>query len=190
MKALGFALAATLVACTQTETPAPSAPARPTSEPAPQYMPPIAPVYVAPANTTAANAGPPPLTGSGSADAGAPQDAGAAERDVAIPDKLTVTPADGFADGEKVDMFVRAKARECYREALRQDPKADGRVALKLVIDDKGAVTRVSASLDGTLPISLGECVEKKSMPAFFKAPTKPPVTVVVPMTLTLKKRK
>lgn len=193
MKTSAFVLVALAMACAPTEeasgpkhagTPPPTAP-----PPATTYTPPIAPVYVAPANTTPAASTPPPLTGGTatpvSSDAGAPP----AKEETAIPDKMTVTPADAFKDGNKVDMFVRANARECFKATLKQDPKADGRIAVKIVIDAKGEVSSAKASLDGTLPVSLGECVEKKSKPAFFKAPTIAPVTVVVPMVLTLKKK-
>lgn len=194
MQSSAFALVALAIACAPTEeasgpqhagTPPPTAP-----PPATTYTPPIAPVYVAPANTTAATTSPPPLSGGSgtpvSSDAGAPPPK---EETATIPDKLTVTPADAFKDGNKVDIFVRANARECFKAALKQDPKADGRIAVKIVIDAKGEVTSATASLDGTLPVTLGACVEKKSKPAFFKAPTSAPVTVVVPMVLSLKKK-
>jgi hypothetical protein len=188
-----IAFAALAMACAPTEeasgprhagAPPPTAP-----PPATTYTPPIAPVYVAPANTSATPPGPPPLSGGTSTpagDAGAPPPSG---EEVSIPDKLTVTPAEAFKDGNKVDMFVRANARECFKAALKQDPKADGRIAVTIVIDAKGEVSSAKAALDGTLPVSLGECVEKKSKPAFFKAPTSAPVNVVVPMVLTLKKK-
>lgn len=190
MRALLFAVATLTLACAQQEEAsspgAGTAPPATNPPPPATYTPPIAPVYVAPANTAATSSGPPPLSGGTTTppatDAGAPETA-------AIPDKLTVTPADAFKDGQKVDMFVRANARECFKETLKQDPKADGRIAVKVVIDAKGEVQSATASLDGTLPVSLGQCVEKKSKPAFFKAPTSAPVTVVVPMVLTLKKK-
>jgi hypothetical protein len=192
MQSSAFALVAlALVACAPTEeasgpkhagTPPPTAP-----PPATTYTPPIAPVYVAPANTTPTAADPPPLSGgSGTTPA---SDAGSSAPEATIPDKLTITPADAFKDGSKVDIFVRANARECFKAALKQDPKADGRIAVKVVIDAKGEVSSATAVLDGTLPVTLGACVEKKSKPAFFKAPTSAPVTVVVPMVLSLKKK-
>jgi hypothetical protein len=193
MRALSFALATLALACAQqeeaTSPAATGTPAATNAPPPATYTPPIAPVYVAPANTAAAESGPPPLSGGpntppAASDAGTPP-----AETAAIPDKLTVTPPDAFKDGQKVDMFVRANARECFKEALKQDPKADGRIAVKVTIDAKGEVSSATASLDGTLPVSLGQCVEKKSKPAFFKAPSSAPVTVVVPMVLTLKKK-
>ena len=184
MKILSLSLVVLAIGCGQKQSSAAKTPA-PAPKPTATYTPPISPVYYPPAHTDA-----------GVADTGAPPADGSAKADKkpaspsAIPDKLTVSPEGAFKDGEKASVFVRAKARECFKDALRIDPKIAGRAGATLTIDDGGKTTNVDVALDGTLPASLGKCIEKKSKGAFFSKPTSAPVIVVVPMSLSLKKPK
>ncbi len=183
MKILSLSLVVLAIGCSRQQPTAAKAPP-PAPKPAPTYMPPMSPAYSPPAYTAAPDSGAPP------ADAGAAASKNEASSSSSIPDKLTVTPEGAFKDGEKASIFVRAKARECFRDALRIDPKIAGRASAKLTIDKGGKTTSVEVSLDGTLPASLGKCIEKKSKGAFFSKPSSAPVTVLVPMTLSLKKPK
>jgi hypothetical protein len=105
-------------------------------------------------------------------------------------DAVTVAPAGGFPESEKVAVFVRAHARDCYRKALSIDPKAEGRLTVTVTIDEKGVVTAVQATSNGKLPDTLASCIEKKSKRAQFARPSSAPATVTVPIALSLKPMK
>ena len=104
-------------------------------------------------------------------------------------EEVAVSPP-GFEHGEKVAMFVRAKARECYRDALRIDARAEGNVSVALWIDDGGKVTKVEALRTGTLPDTVAQCIQKRSKPAYFPKPKIAPTVVTVPIRLALKPAK
>ncbi len=184
MKTLPLSLVVLAIGCSRQQPASANKPA-PKPKPTATYTPPISPVYYPPAYTDA-----------GAADTDTPLADGGTKADnkpispSAIPDTLTVSPEGAFKDGEKVSVFVRAKARECFKAALRIDPKIAGRAGATLTIDDAGKTTSVAVALDGTLPESLGKCIEKKSKGAFFSKPSSAPVIVAVPMTLSLKKPK
>jgi hypothetical protein len=104
-------------------------------------------------------------------------------------EEVAVSPP-GFEHGEKVALFVRAKARECYRDALRIDAKAEGQVSVALWLDDAGKVTKVEALRTGTLPDTVTKCIQKRSKPAYFPKPKIAPTVVTVPIRLALKPAK
>jgi hypothetical protein len=104
-------------------------------------------------------------------------------------EEVAVSPP-GFEHGEKVALFVRAKARECYRDALRIDAKAEGQVSVALWLDETGKVTKVEALRTGTLPDTVTACIQKRSKPAYFPKPKIAPTVVTVPIRLALKREK
>jgi hypothetical protein len=104
-------------------------------------------------------------------------------------EEVAVSPP-GFEHGEKVALFVRAKARECYRDALRIDAKAEGQVSVALWIDEGGKVTKVEALRTGTLPDTVTKCIQKRSKPAYFPKPKIAPTVITVPIRLALKPAK
>jgi hypothetical protein len=104
-------------------------------------------------------------------------------------EQVAVSPP-GFEHGEKVANFVRSKARDCYKDALRIEPRAEGKVAVAIWLDAKGMVTKVEALRTGTLPDTLTSCIQKRAKPAQFPAPKIAPTVVTVPVRLALKPAK
>jgi hypothetical protein len=115
--------------------------------------------------------------------AAAPSDSTPALEEVAI------SPP-GFEHGDRVANFARKHARDCYRDALRTNARAEGRVSIALWLDDKGVVTKVEAAKTGTLPDSVPACIQKRARPARFPAPKVAPTVVTVPIRLALKPAK
>jgi hypothetical protein len=103
--------------------------------------------------------------------------------------EVAVSPP-GFEHADKVAQFVRAKARECYRDSLRTDPRAEGSVSVALWLDQKGMVTKVEALRTGTLSDGITQCIKKRAVPAQFPAPKLAPTVVTVPIKLALKAAK
>jgi hypothetical protein len=104
-------------------------------------------------------------------------------------EEVAISPP-GFEHGNQVANFARKHARDCYRDALRIDARAEGRISVALWLDEKGVVTKVEASKTGTLPDSVTACLLKRSRPAKFPAPKSAPTVVTVPVRLALKPAK
>jgi hypothetical protein len=102
-------------------------------------------------------------------------------------EETAVAPPGSFGEPAKVATFVRAKARACYRDALRAAPRAEGHVSVAVWIDEKGEVSKVDTQTSGPLPDSVSRCIEKTSRPARFRAPSTAPAVVTVPVRLALK---
>lgn len=102
------------------------------------------------------------------------------------PKDVAVSPP-GYEHGDRVATFVRAKARECYRDVLRIEARAEGKVSVAMWLDDKGVVTKVEALRTGTLPDTVTTCIKKRAQPARFPAPKTAPTVVTVPIRLALK---
>lgn len=91
----------------------------------------------------------------------------------------------GRLPAEVIQAVVRAGYagfRDCYGEAQKADPTISGKAMTRFVIDPNGRVSEVMTSVEGTLPTSMGSCIEAKFRELVFPAPDGGNVTVVYPI--------
>ncbi len=72
--------------------------------------------------------------------------------------------------------------RGCYQSALATNPKAGGRVEVKLSVGAKGQITRVDVKSEGDLPASVANCVKDKAKGAKLDPPDGGGAVYVIPI--------